>query len=59
MENHYTPKEMADKLKLNIRTVYKWIREGKLHAVKLGDVWRIPESEINRLLGAKDGQENS
>lgn len=54
MENYYTPKEVADKLKLNVRTLYKWIREGKLNAVKLGDVWRIPESEINRLLKKED-----
>jgi len=50
MENYYTPKEISDKLKLNIRTVYKWIREGRVNAVKLGDVWRISESELNRLL---------
>lgn len=52
MENYYTPKEVSEKLKLNIRTVYKWIREEKLKAVKLGDVWRIPESEIKRLLNS-------
>lgn len=50
MENYYTPKEVSEKLKLNTRTVYKWIREEKLKAVKLGDVWRISESELNRLL---------
>ncbi|MGI6123561.1 MAG: helix-turn-helix domain-containing protein [Acetivibrionales bacterium] len=55
MENYYTPKEVSEKLKLNIRTVYKWIREEKLKAVKLGDVWRIPESEIKRLL--KSGEQ--
>lgn len=50
MENYYTPKEVSEKLKLNVRTIYKWIREEKLKAVKLGDVWRISESELNRLL---------
>lgn len=50
MENYYTPKEISNKLKLNIRTIYKWIREGKVSAVKLGDVWRISESELKRLL---------
>ncbi|MEW5921150.1 MAG: helix-turn-helix domain-containing protein [Bacillota bacterium] len=54
MENYYTPKEVSDKLKLNIRTIYKWIREGKVNAVKLGDVWRISESELNRLLVGED-----
>ncbi len=52
MENYYTPKEVSEKLKLNVRTVYKWIREEKLKAVKLGDVWRISESELNRLLNS-------
>ncbi len=51
MEQYYTPQEVAEKLKLNVRTIYKWIREGKLNAVKLGDVWRISESELKRLLG--------
>lgn len=51
MENYYTPQEVADKLKLNIRTVYKWIRENKLNAIKVGDLWRIPESELQRFLG--------
>ena len=50
MENYYTPKEVSEKLKLNIRTVYKWIREEKLKAVKLGDVWRISESELERFI---------
>ena len=54
MENHYTPKEISSKLKLNIMTIYKWIREGKIKAVKLGDVWRISESELNRLLSGND-----
>lgn len=51
MEQYYTLQEVAEKLKLNVRTLYKWIRESKLNAVKLGDVWRIPESELKRLLG--------
>ena len=50
MDTYYTPKELSDKLKLNIRTIYKWIREGKLNAIKLGDVWRISEAELKRLL---------
>lgn len=50
MDNYYTPQEVADKLKLNVRTLYKWIRENKLKAVKIGDVWRISETELNRLL---------
>ena len=35
MEDYYTPQEVADKLKVNTRTLYRWIHEGKLKAVKL------------------------
>ncbi|MCM1567811.1 MAG: helix-turn-helix domain-containing protein [Dehalobacter sp.] len=50
MDNFYTPQEVADKLKVNIRTLYRWIREGKLKAVKIGELWRISETELNKLL---------
>ena len=50
MENYYTPKEVSEKLKLNIRTIYKWIREERIKAIKLRNVWRISESELSRLL---------
>lgn len=50
MDNYYTPQEVADKLKVNIRTIYRWIREGKLKAVKIGDLWRISESELERFI---------
>lgn len=53
METYYSPKEVSEKLKLNIRTIYKWIKEERIKAVKLGDVWRISQSEINRLLSNK------
>lgn len=50
MDNFYTPQEVADKLKVNIRTIYRWIREGKLKAVKVGELWRISEKELYKLL---------
>lgn len=50
MDNYYTPQEIADRLKVNKMTVYKWIREGKLKAVKIGDLWRIAESELERFI---------
>jgi len=51
MEEYYTPQEIANKLKIDIRTVYRWIKEGSLKAVKIGRFWRISESELKRLLG--------
>jgi acetyl-CoA synthetase len=50
LENYLTPQEVADKLKIDVRTIYRWIREKKLKAVKLVGGWRISENELNRLL---------
>ncbi|MGE5528769.1 MAG: helix-turn-helix domain-containing protein [Patescibacteria group bacterium] len=53
-----TPEEAAAKLKVTRRTVYKWLTSGRIKGVKLGDssLWRIPESEMLRLLGESQGQ---
>lgn len=50
----YTPEEAAAKLKIARRTVYQWLREGRIKGVKLSNLWRIPETEISRLLGEQD-----
>ena len=50
MEELFTPQEVAQKLKIDMSTVYRWIRECRLKAVKIGHFWRISESELNRLL---------
>lgn len=50
MEEHFTPQEVAKKLKIDMSTVYRWIREGRLKAVKIGHFWRVSESELQRLL---------
>jgi acetyl-CoA synthetase len=41
-----TPKETAELLKVNLRTIYKWIKSGELKAVQFGDVWRLDKSYI-------------
>lgn len=45
----YKPTDVAAMLKVNDRTVVRWIREGKIEAVKVSRLWRIPEAEVNRL----------
>lgn len=53
MEQYFTPQEISGFLKVDKRTIYRWIREGNLQAVKIGHFWRVSESELNRLLGKK------
>ncbi|HAA80520.1 MAG TPA: DNA-binding protein [Thermoanaerobacter sp.] len=50
MEKFYTPEEIAENLKVSRKTIYNWIQDGHLKAVKIGHFWRIPESELKRLL---------
>lgn len=47
---YYTPEEAAAKLKIARRTMYQWLRQGKIKGQKLGNMWRISEAELKRLL---------
>jgi len=53
-----TVTQVAERLKVNPETVRRWLRAGQLRGTLLGDRagWRIPESELTRLLSgeAKD-----
>jgi excisionase family DNA binding protein len=42
--------EVAEALRLNKYTIYKYIKEGKIKAVKLNRTWRIPDMEFERVL---------
>jgi excisionase family DNA binding protein len=48
--------EVARRLSLDPETVRRWIRAGKIKATLMGSNqagWRIPESEVRRLLGGE------
>jgi len=47
-----TPDQAAGYLQLDRETVYRYIREGKLMASRLGRSYRIPRSSIETLLWA-------
>lgn len=42
-----TAKEVANILKLNILTIYEYIRGGKLKAIKFGRTYRIEENDLD------------
>ena len=46
----YTAKELAEKLRLNIMTIYRYIEAKKLKAYKIGKEFRIDKDEFNRFL---------
>ena len=52
MEKLYTLRDACDIMQIDPGTLRKWDREGKIRCVRLQNNFRrIPESEINRILG--------
>lgn len=45
-----TPEQAADFLQVNRETVYRYIRQGKLVASKLGRTYRVPKRSLDLLL---------
>lgn len=46
----YTLDEVASMLKLTKRSLYNYIRNGKLQAVKMGKYWRVTAESLQQLL---------
>ena len=55
-EPTYTPSRIltvpqaAEQLQVSERTVYEWLRDGKLPGRKIGKVWRLSADAINDFL---------
>lgn len=49
-EKFYTAQEIADRLRVNIMTIYRYIKSGKIKAHKIGKDFRIEESEFKKFL---------
>jgi excisionase family DNA binding protein len=47
---YYTAKELAEKLSLNVMTIYRYIDAGKLKAYKIGKEFRIDKAEFERFM---------
>lgn len=52
-----TPKQVADYLQLSKDTVYRYIREGKLTASRLGRNYRVPRENVDLFLLATSTSE--
>lgn len=46
----YTAQNLADKLGVNIMTIYRYIKAGRLEAYKIGKEFRIEKKEFQRFL---------
>jgi excisionase family DNA binding protein len=50
-----TTKEAIKYLKISRPTFLKYIRSGRIKAVKAGSGWRVHQSELHRFLDVRDG----
>lgn len=49
-DQYYSIEEVAKMLKVAYLTVYRWVRSGKLKAVKAGKQYRIERLELDRFM---------
>lgn len=52
-----TRKEAAERLGITPVTLSAWIKAGKIKVARPGRAYKIPESEIDRILEAKNGRD--
>ncbi|OPZ59500.1 MAG: Helix-turn-helix domain protein [Candidatus Aminicenantes bacterium ADurb.Bin508] len=45
-ERLMTPEEVAERLAITPKTVRRFLREGRLKAMKVGRLWRVRESDL-------------
>jgi excisionase family DNA binding protein len=51
-ERYLTLPEVAERLKVSRRTIYRWIESGDLNAYQFGREYRITESALKEFLEA-------
>ena len=51
-EEVYTVEQFAERLRLHPKTVLRFIREGRVRAVKVGRSYRILRSDLEAMIGA-------
>jgi excisionase family DNA binding protein len=52
-ETYYTLREVAERLKVSRRTVYRWVQAKELPAYRLGGEFRITERDLEEFLEAR------
>ncbi len=50
----YTLEEIAQLLQVTRRTIYTWVKDGKLKAFKVGRGWRVTREELDAFLNSRN-----
>ena len=53
-ERFYSIYEIAELLNVSDGAVRKWLKAGALKGIKLGRIWRIRESDLDRFLRERE-----
>lgn len=53
VKEFYRADELAKKLDVNVMTIYRYIKAGKLEAYKFGKEFRIEKKEFEKFLKSK------
>jgi excisionase family DNA binding protein len=48
----YTLKEVAEILQVTRRTIYNYIKDGKLKAFKMGKYWRVRHEDLKEFISS-------
>lgn len=51
----YTLTEIIELLQITRRTLYNWIKDGKLKAFRVGREWRVTREELDRFIETGTG----
>ncbi len=49
MEKFLSCEQVADRYSVKVSTVWSWVRNGRLSAVKIGKQYRIRESDLEKI----------
>jgi excisionase family DNA binding protein len=55
-ERYWSPREIAEKLHVNVSTVTRWITSGQLKAIRAGKQWRVADSAIREFVERQEDQ---
>ncbi len=54
---YYSPEDIGEQFNIKPATVRKWIREGKIKAIKMGALWRISEEALQEFINQDNKEE--
>ena len=54
MKRYYTVDKIAKMLSMHPKTIQRYIREGKLHATKVGKSWQVQEQDLKAFMECSD-----